>query len=120
VIGYIVCDNVDYFYDHVQAELSELGIDRNVRELIEFRDARGAGYSLSRPEEIALLKSVAQTSGVLLDGCYSGKALFGFVRDADLGHFENQKVMFIHTGGSLGIFAMPKDNIINQDQLHEF
>jgi D-cysteine desulfhydrase len=46
VIGYTVCDSPEYFEQHVQHELDELGVDRKARDLISFRDAKGDGYSI--------------------------------------------------------------------------
>lgn len=120
VVSYIVCDNVDYFYDHVDDELRAVGLDGHfkARDIIEFRDARGLGYSVSRPEEIALLRDIARTSGVLLDPCYSGKAAFGFVKDSNQGLFDGKSVVFIHTGGAFGIFGLPREVVVDESLVH--
>ena len=119
VIGYIVCDNTDYFYDHVQGEMDALGVQGKARDLIEFRDARGLGYSMVQPEEIALIRSIARTSGVLLDPTYSGKAAFGLTRDMRAGTIP-EKALFIHTGGAMGVFGLPADKIVDSSLVNDY
>lgn len=112
VVGYCVCDTPDYFWEHVQHELDELGLnDKKARDLISFRDAKGDGYSLSTPEEISLIRNVARSSGVLLCGSYTAKAVLGFVRDSK--EFAGKKCLFVHTGGAFSLFGMPSDMLVD-------
>ena len=39
------------------------------------------GYSLSTPEELAFVSTVAKTTGVILDPVYTGKGVKGMVKD---------------------------------------
>ena len=120
VVSYIVCDSEEYFYDHVAEEMRELGLSGDPRAIIEFRDARGLGYSIPKAEEIDLLRSIARSSGILLDATYSGKAAFGFVRDSDQGRFDGLNPLFIHTGGAFGVFGLPQDLIVDNSLISEY
>ena len=102
----------------MQHELDELGLEqRRAAELVEFRDAKGRGYSLSTPEEVQLIRSVARSSGIVLDGSYTGKAVFGFVRDA--AEFRGKKCLFVHTGGSFSLFGMPTELVVDPTLIAE-
>ncbi len=74
--------------------------------------SRSSLHSISTADEVALIQSVARSSGVLLDGSYTGKAMFGFCRDAK--EFEGKKCLFVHTGGAFSLFGMPKDLIVQR------
>jgi len=55
----------------------------------------------------------AQTEGLLLDPVYSGKAMAALVGHVRRGKFSReQTVVFLHTGGSAGLFAYPE--IVNE------
>jgi D-cysteine desulfhydrase len=65
----------------------------------------GNGYAKSRPEEIALIKEIAQLEGIILDPVYTGKAMFGLADQIKKGRFKKgQKILFLHTGGIFGLF----------------
>jgi len=65
----------------------------------------GEGYAKSRPQEIALIKHVAQLEGIILDPVYTGKATLGLHDQIKKGQFKKgQKILFIHTGGIFGLF----------------
>lgn len=118
IVGYAVCDTPDYFYDHVQHELTELGMQQQARDIIEFRDAKGVAYAVNTEAEIELVRSVARTSGIALDGAYTGKAVYGFVRDRAV--FAGKRCLFVHTGGAYSLFGMPLDVIVQKDLVCDF
>jgi D-cysteine desulfhydrase len=65
----------------------------------------GEGYAKSRPQEITLIKHVAQLEGIILDPVYTGKAMLGLHDQIKKGQFKkDQKILFIHTGGIFGLF----------------
>ncbi|KAJ4713621.1 bifunctional D-cysteine desulfhydrase/1-aminocyclopropane-1-carboxylate deaminase, mitochondrial-like [Melia azedarach] len=68
--------------------------------------AKGQGYAISTSEELNFVKEIAATTGVVLDPVYSGKAAYGMVKDMaeNPNNWEGRKVLFIHTGGLLGLF----------------
>ncbi|MCL7035838.1 hypothetical protein MKW94_030253 [Papaver nudicaule] len=104
--SYAVCDNPSYFYDNVQDHLDGLHAGVNSRDIVNIQDAKGLGYAMSTPEELTLLKEIAAATGVVLDPVYSGKAVFQMVKDIteNPGKWEKRKILFIHTGGLLGLY----------------
>lgn len=66
----------------------------------------GEGYSLPTDEMVEAVELVAKLEGILLDPVYTGKAaagLFGLIRRE---HFaKDQKILFVHTGGSPALYA---------------
>jgi L-cysteate sulfo-lyase len=66
----------------------------------------GEGYGIPTPEMVAAVRMVARSEGILLDPVYSGKAMAGLIDLIRKGAFEkDQKVLFIHTGGTPALFA---------------
>ena len=66
----------------------------------------GGGYGVPTVEGLGAIELLAGTEGVLLDPVYTAKA-FGLllrrIRDGELG--DDRDVVFLHTGGSPGLFA---------------
>jgi D-cysteine desulfhydrase len=82
----------------------ELDIDPQEIEIID--GYVGLGYARSRPEEIDLLRLVAQTEGLILDPVYTGKTMYGLASEINKGRFKpGQTILFIHSGGIFGLFA---------------
>lgn len=120
VIGMAVCDNTEYFTNiaHTIAtealqyipEYKDFTLDRNN---IEINDKYiGIGYALSRPEELEFIKNFARTEGVILDQVYTGKAMYGLYNELKPGgniNPENNNILFIHTGGLFGLFAISEN-----------
>jgi hypothetical protein len=65
-------------------------------------DYVGAGYGLVDEAVIEALKLAARTDGIVLDPVYTGKAMKGLIALARAGRFENETVVFLHTGGGAG------------------
>ncbi len=66
----------------------------------------GAGYGIPTSACLDAIELLARTEGVLLDPVYSSKAfahLLRAVRDGELD--DDRPVVFVHTGGSPGLFA---------------
>lgn len=120
VIGMAVCDNTEYFTNiaHTIAtealqyipEYKDFTLNRNN---IEINDKYiGIGYALSRPEELEFIKNFARTEGVILDQVYTGKAMYGLYNELKPeGNInpENNNILFIHTGGLFGLFAISEN-----------
>jgi L-cysteate sulfo-lyase len=68
-------------------------------------DYVGAGYGLVDEAVIEALKLAARTDGIVLDPVYTGKAMKGLIALARAGRFENETVVFLHTGGAQGLFG---------------
>ncbi|KAL6559323.1 hypothetical protein OROGR_004440 [Orobanche gracilis] len=116
VHAYSVCDDPEYFYEYAQGLLDGLQAGVSSRDIVDIRNvefdhnlslqAKGLGYAMNTPEELTFVKEIAQSTGVVLDPVYSGKAAYGMMRDMaeNPGKWEGRKVLFIHTGGLLGLF----------------
>ena len=118
VVGFNVCDDRDYFIRAI-GEICEKAIANYHLNLsfsrgqdIEIIDGYvGRGYALSRPEELALIRDIARTEGILLDPVYTGKAFFGMIQELSRNpRIFGDRIVFVHTGGIFGLF--PKANEI--------
>lgn len=107
-----VCDSPAVFYEHIHQVTEELGIDMEkhgpITAWCHLYDGQGIGYARSTSEELSYLQGVAATTGLLLDPVYSGKALFHFIKTLLPEHADvfkaGSKVLFIHTGGTVGLY----------------
>jgi L-cysteate sulfo-lyase len=68
-------------------------------------DFVGDGYGLIDEAVIEALKMAARSDGIVLDPVYTGKAMKGLIALARAGRLEDETVVFLHTGGSEGLFA---------------
>lgn len=59
-----------------------------------------------REEELDVVMKAAMETGIVLDPVYSGKALCGLLSEmrGSSEQWENSHVLFIHTGGLLGMY----------------
>ncbi|XP_040998850.1 bifunctional D-cysteine desulfhydrase/1-aminocyclopropane-1-carboxylate deaminase, mitochondrial [Juglans microcarpa x Juglans regia] len=106
VHAFSVCDDPDYFYDFVQGLLDGLGADVDSHNIVNVQNAKGLGYAINTSEELKFVREVAAATGVVLDPVYSGKAAYGMMKDMaeNPKKWEGRKILFIHTGGLLGLF----------------
>ena len=75
-------------------------------ELKIFDDYVGAGYSIPTDAMAEAVRTFARVEGILLDPVYTGKAAAGLLDLIRKGHFKKgEKVLFLHTGGSPGLYA---------------
>jgi D-cysteine desulfhydrase len=114
VAGVNVCDDRRYFLDTIGRICGEtearwqLGLNITAEDIDIVDGHVGLGYAKSRPEELATIRDVCRTDGVVLDPVYTGKAFHGVVTElrANPARF-GAAVAFVHTGGMLGLFAAP-------------
>ncbi|KAK9199773.1 hypothetical protein WN944_014966 [Citrus x changshan-huyou] len=68
--------------------------------------SKGLGYAINTSEELNFVKDIAAATGVVLDPVYSGKAAYRMLNDMAQNpkKWEGRKVLFVHTGGLLGLF----------------
>ncbi|KAH8933316.1 hypothetical protein BDL97_18G024200 [Sphagnum fallax] len=106
VHAYAVCDSEEYFYDYTQGLIDGLIGGVSSREIVRIVNAKGLGYAMSTSAELNLVKDVAESTGIILDPVYSGKALNGMLKDMaeNPTKWEGKKVLFVHTGGLLGMY----------------
>ena len=109
VTAYMVCDDEAYFSEHISALCAELGVAGTPE--LRFVQAKGAGYALARPAELATLSAVARASGAVLDACYTGKAAHALLGEmaAAPEAWRGRRVLFLHTGGAAGNAGQAKE-----------
>lgn len=74
------------------------------RELIEGFEV--GGYAKTSPELMQFVKQFIRETGILIDPVYTGKALWALKMDIASGRISDyDKVVFLHTGGMLGLFS---------------
>ncbi|KAG6584430.1 putative D-cysteine desulfhydrase 1, mitochondrial, partial [Cucurbita argyrosperma subsp. sororia] len=108
VHGFSIFDNAhNYFHDLVQRSLDSFGVSIDWHDIVEVHQAKGLGYAMNTCEELHFIKEVAQSTGIVLDPVYSGKAAYGMMKEMseNPSKWEGRKVLFIHTGGLLGMYG---------------
>jgi D-cysteine desulfhydrase len=115
VAGVNVCDDRAYFVDAIgricadAEERWQLPVHVDAADIDIIDGHVGAGYAKSRPEELATIRDVCRSDGIVLDPVYTGKAFHGVVTELrrDPKRF-GAAVIFLHTGGMFGLFASPE------------
>lgn len=115
VAGVNVCDDREYFINAITAICNDaearwqLGANVTAGDIDIVDGHVGLGYAKSRPEELATIRDVCRSDGIVLDPVYTGKAFHGVVCElrANPGRF-GKTVAFLHTGGMFGLFAAPE------------
>lgn len=115
VAGVNVCDDRAYFVDVISRICADadacwqLGVNVTAADIDIIDGHIGRGYAKSRPEELATIRDVCRSDGVMLDPVYTGKAFHGVITElaADPARF-GAAVAFLHTGGMFGLFATPE------------
>ena len=62
------------------------------------------GYKSIADNKLKLIKEFFQSSGILLDPTYTGKAFYAYHENFLKGK-RKSNIMFLHTGGIFGIFS---------------
>jgi L-cysteate sulfo-lyase len=79
-------------------------------DVIANSDYVGKGYGFSTPGSLDAIQTLARTEGILLDPVYTGKGMAGLIDLIRKGWFKKgQNIVFIHTGGSVGLFGYVDD-----------
>jgi 1-aminocyclopropane-1-carboxylate deaminase/D-cysteine desulfhydrase-like pyridoxal-dependent ACC family enzyme len=89
-----------------------IGLDVQLRpEEIENHDEYiGERYGLVTEGGLEAMKLLAGTEGIILDPVYSAKAMAGLIDQVRKGRWsKDQKILFIHTGGTPAVFAYAQD-----------
>lgn len=90
----------------VAATSERLGVAPPVRRWALHDGPLGAGYGVPTPEGLEAIDLLARTEGVLLDPVYTSKAFAMLVAALRDGAWDTGgDVVFVHTGGSPGLFA---------------
>eukprot|EP00877_Chromochloris_zofingiensis_P005467 jgi/Chrzof1/14921/Cz09g20220.t1 len=110
--AYGVCDDPQYFFDYIDGLYAGLGWSDKHSSMPTAQDtltavqAKGIGYAISNEEELKTTVDVAAHTGIVLDPVYSGKAVHYLLKDlqANSKDWQGRKLLFIHTGGLLGMY----------------
>ncbi len=117
LIGVPVCDDGATFRARV-AEIREglvrdhglPGSGASSAEDLFLDGCVGRGYGLATREELRAYASLAQSEGVLVDPCYTGKAFLGVEQAVSSGVLpRGARVLFWHTGGAFAHFTHAVD-----------
>ena len=88
------------------ADLLDADLDIG-EEDFQLRDLCGPGYAIPSEEGNAAVRLMAEKEGLFLDPVYTGKAFAGLIQMAREGAFlETANVLFLHSGGAGGLFAV--------------
>jgi L-cysteate sulfo-lyase len=91
-----------------QATAEKLGAPGVVRreDVVANTDYVGDGYGIPTESGLAAIAMFAELEGILLDPVYSAKGAAGLIDLIRKGHFrKGERVVFLHTGGSVGLFG---------------
>ncbi len=98
-------------YDLACKTATLLGHEGIVKRESVFADCNyvGDGYGLPTPAMVEAVTMLAQKEGLLFDPVYTGKGLAGMIDWIRKGNFtSDDKVIFLHTGGSAALFGYPE------------
>jgi L-cysteate sulfo-lyase len=102
----------DNVYGLVQRTCDFMGLSPELvarEKVVANSDYVGDGYGLPTNSMVEAVKMLATYEGILLDPVYSGKGFAGLIDLIRKGHFKkDENVVFLHTGGSVSLFAYPK------------
>jgi D-cysteine desulfhydrase len=113
-----VCDDPDYFYQHVSQIATDMGLKKEgildfIKQSMTVHQGKGLGYAVATEEELAFCQQFAIETGIVLDPVYTGKALYHFVTHIVDETFRDSTVLFWHTGGGLGMYDKGDDLILS-------
>jgi len=78
----------------------------------------GDGYGLPRADTLEAIRMFAELEGILLDPVYSGKGAAGLIDYCRKGKFKKaERVVFLHTGGAVGLFGYDSVLIPGTDRM---
>ncbi|MGE3165311.1 MAG: 1-aminocyclopropane-1-carboxylate deaminase/D-cysteine desulfhydrase [Planctomycetota bacterium] len=111
VVAFPVCDDAAYFRERIRRiryAMEAFGVppwDEGAGLRI-VDGYQGRGYGLTTPDEQRWIQDLCRLEGILLDPCYTGKAMRGLDSELRTGNIRpGSSVLFLHTGGVFGSFA---------------
>jgi D-cysteine desulfhydrase len=107
VHAFSIWNDPGFLYDYIQNLIDGLQSGLNSHDIVTIANARGLGYAINTAEELNFVKDIAAATGVILDPVSSGKAALRMLKDmSDFPtKWQGRKILFIHTGGLLGLYA---------------
>ncbi len=113
------------FINQVSQELG-LGITCQSKDLWIEGDYYGEGYNIPDAITRKYMLMLAETEGIFLDPCYTGKSFRGFIDIIEKGKIPSGKTsIYLHTGGTPAIWTEEhlkamEDELWNKDQITIF
>ena len=107
-----VCDSSDFFVNKISDIMNRFSARYNLslnfeKEEIKIIDGFvGEGYGLVTEREIDIIKRFAQTEAIIIDPVYTAKAMIGLEELIKKESIPGKNILFIHTGGIFGLFAI--------------
>ena len=90
------------------ATLIGLPIRVDPSELVTDQRFIGEGYGIPSAECLEAIRLLARTEAILLDPCYTGKAMAGLIHDVRTAAISpHETIVFLHTGGAPALFSQP-------------
>jgi len=115
VHGICVRRNADLQVRRVRSKLNAvidaLGCDIRIADgdIICDDSQLAPGYGLPNEDTVAAIRYLARSEGILTDPTYSGKTFAVLLDMLRRGDFSaDQDVVFLHTGGAVGLFGYPE------------
>jgi D-cysteine desulfhydrase family pyridoxal phosphate-dependent enzyme len=88
------------------AEILDIPTRVELEDLFTDGNFIGEGYGIPTRECLEAIALLARTEGILVDPCYTGKALAGLIAHVRSGVLTpDATVVFLHTGGAPGMFT---------------
>ncbi|MCD6449097.1 MAG: D-cysteine desulfhydrase family protein [Thermotogaceae bacterium] len=84
--------------ERIRSILTELGVDDD--GIILVGGFEGPDYAIPTEKDVQMIKDAGK-SGIILDPVYTAKAFRGMMETMG----DKEKVIFVHTGGTFGLFA---------------
>jgi D-cysteine desulfhydrase family pyridoxal phosphate-dependent enzyme len=87
---------------------ARLGLPERVElaELVTDQTHIGEGYGIPTDAALDAIRLLATTEAILLDPCYTSKAMAGMIHDIRSGEMSpSETVVFLHTGGMPALFT---------------
>lgn len=82
----------------------QYGIKKDFADSVVFNtDYLFGGYEQYTPEMEVYLRGVMQSTGMMLDTTYSGKAFYGMMDILKKNNLQNKNIIFWHTGGLMNL-----------------
>ncbi len=109
--------NVLYSKDEIESKIINLAEgalldfklkgEINKENLVILDGYSAEGYKNITDKKLKLIKDFAQTTGIIFDPAYTGKAFTAYYENF-LSKGKGKKVIFLHTGGLFGVFDKKK------------
>ncbi|XP_077987678.1 uncharacterized protein LOC144442256 isoform X1 [Glandiceps talaboti] len=99
---------IEFIYGYVQESIDLAGLSCKAEDIVSpCVDYIGKGYGKNTEEELDFIRNTANSTGIVLDPVYTGKAARGVVEEMknNPSRFKGKKVLFVHTGGVFSIYT---------------